>query len=78
MISDNFEKALTEIKNVVNACKVYDAQEGATAKFELLQACKILSAAIQEIGADRVKLTEDQKDQLGMSFYEELFVILGD
>lgn len=75
-MSAKVEKALSANLDLMDFAGKLTGQLNAEKKYELLQRSRELSRLITEAKAEIATLTEEQKDQIGLSYNEKLFKVL--
>lgn len=75
-MSAKVEKALTANLDLIDYAGKQVGQLDADKKFELLQRSRDLFRLITDAKAEVAALTEEQKDQIGLSYIEKLFKVL--
>ena len=75
-MSAKIEKALAANLDLIDYAAKLTGQLDADKKFELLQRSRELSRLIIDAKSEINSLTEEQKDQIGLSYVEKLFKVL--
>ena len=75
-MSAKVEKALSANLDLMDFAGKLTGQLNVEKKYELLQRSRELSRLITEAKAEIATLTEEQKDQIGLSYNEKLFKVL--
>jgi len=75
-MSAKVEKALAANLDLIDFASKLTGQLDADKKFELLQRSRELSRLIIDAKSEINSLTEEQKDQIGLSYVEKLFKVL--